>query len=76
MLQELFDKVADKLGEEDILSMSNDIDEVVSVDELDSDCMNLVVFDDFVMEKNQDVIKDYFVRGRHSNASTIYLTQA
>jgi len=76
MLQEIFDKVADKLGEENILTMSNDIDEVVPVDELDRDCMNLVVFDDFVMEKNQDVIKDSFARGRHGNASTIYLTQA
>lgn len=36
---------------------------------------SLVVFDDCLMEK-QDVIKDYFIRGRHRKLSCVYLSQS
>lgn len=36
---------------------------------------SLVVFDDCLMEK-QDVIKSYFIRGRHRNLSCVYLSQS
>jgi SAM-dependent methyltransferase len=36
---------------------------------------SLVVFDDCLME-NQDVIKDYFIRGRHRKLSCVYLSQS
>jgi len=35
----------------------------------------LVIFDDFVCEKNQAPLSDYFVRERHKNCSVIYLSQ-
>lgn len=36
---------------------------------------SLVVFDDCLME-NQDVIKNYFIRGRHKKLSCVYLSQS
>ena len=36
---------------------------------------SLVVFDDCLMEK-QDVIKNYFIRGRHKKLSCVYLSQS
>ena len=36
---------------------------------------NLIVFDDAVNLKNQDKMKAYFTRGRHSNCNAIYLSQ-
>jgi len=35
---------------------------------------SLVVFDDWILEKDQSLVKEYFVRGRHKNISCIYLT--
>jgi len=36
-----------------------------------------VIFYDFVLDrKHQDVIADYFVRGRHRNCSCIYISQS
>jgi hypothetical protein len=35
----------------------------------------LVVFDDCVNIRQQETIKDYFVRGHHKNISCVYLTQ-
>ncbi len=36
---------------------------------------HLIIFDDVLMS-NQSIIKDWFIRGRHSNADMIYLTQS
>jgi len=36
---------------------------------------SLVVFDDCVNLKNQDKMKAYFTRGRHSSCNVIYLSQ-
>ena len=36
----------------------------------------LIIFDDYVCEKNQRQIIDYFIQGRHKNCSVIYLTQS
>ena len=36
----------------------------------------LVIFDDFVCEKNQNEIINYFINGRHFNCSVIYLSQS
>ena len=39
-------------------------DEICPVDDLDNEAQKLVVFDDFVCEKNQKPLIDYFIRGR------------
>jgi len=44
--------------------------------ELDPEKQNLVIFDDFISEKNQHIIEDYFVGSRHWNCSCIYLSQS
>ena len=36
----------------------------------------IIIFDDYVCEKNQREIVDYFKQGRHKNCSVIYLSQS
>ena len=35
-----------------------------------------MIFDDYVCEKNQNTIIDYFIQSRHKNCSVIYLSQS
>ena len=57
-----------------MLEYSND--NIIPVSEIDSDSQKVVIFDDFVCEKNQAPLIDYFIRGRHKNCSVIYLSQS
>lgn len=47
----------------------------VPLDEIDSNLINLVIFDDMLTEKHQKTIEEYFIRGRHRGVNCIYLTQ-
>ena len=59
----------------DILHVSND--EIIPVSEMDyEDNQKLVIFDDYVCERNQRKLIDYFIQGRHKNCSVIYLSQS
>ena len=40
------------------------------------DNQKLIIFDDYVCEKNQRKIVDYFIQSRHKNCSVIYLSQS
>ena len=63
-----------ELGYE-ILNVSND--EITPVTEMaQADNQKLVIFDDYVCDKNQRQIVDYFIQGRHKNCSVIYLSQS
>ena len=63
-----------KLGYE-ILHVSDD--EIIPVKELEyEDNQKLVIFDDYVCDKNQKKLIDYFMQGRHKNCSVIYLSQS
>ena len=67
-------KLSHKHGYE-ILNVSND--EITPVTEMDyKDNQKIVVFDDYVCDKNQRQIIDYFIQGRHKNCSVIYLSQS
>ena len=67
-------ELSDKLGYE-ILHVSND--EITPVKEVDyEDNQKLVIFDDYVCDKNQRQIIDYCIQGRHKNCSVIYLSQS
>ena len=67
-------ELSHKLGYE-ILNVSND--EITPVTEMDyADNQKLVIFDDYVCDKNQRQIIDYFIQGRHKNCSVIYLSQS
>ena len=43
--------------------------------ELSSEDKNLMIFDDLILEKNQNKCESYYVRGRHSNVDCFYLSQ-
>ena len=50
----------------EILHVSND--EITPVTEMDyDDNQKLVIFDDYVCDKNQRQLIDYFIQGRHKN---------
>ena len=67
-------ELSHKLGY-DILHVSNA--EISPVKEMDyEDNQKLVIFDDYVCDKNQRQIIDYFIQGRHKNCSMIYLSQS
>ena len=54
-----------------VLIASND--EIIPVDQLqDTDIQRVVIFDDYVCEKVQKPLIDYFIQGRHKNCSVIY----
>ena len=59
----------------DIMTVSND--KIIPIRDIDyEDNQKLVIFDDYVCEKNQRQIVDYFIQGRHKNCSVIYLSQS
>ena len=59
----------------DILNVSND--KITAVSEMDyEDNQKIVIFDDYVCEKNQRQLIDYFIQSRHKNCSVIYLSQS
>ena len=59
----------------EILHTSND--EITPVTEMEhEDNQKLVIFDDYVCDKNQRQIIDYFIQGQHKNWSVIYLSQS
>ena len=58
----------------DIIHYNND--EIKPVNSLDADSQKIVIFDDFICDKNQKPLIDYFIQGRHKNCSVIYLSQS
>ena len=67
-------KMSHKLGYE-LLNVSNS--EITPVTEMDyEDIQKLVIFDDYVCDRNHRQIIDYFIQGRHKNCSVIYLSQS
>ena len=67
-------ELSSKVGYE-ILHVSND--EITPVTEMDyEDNQKTVIFDDYVCDKNQKKIIDYFAQGRQKNCSVIYLSQS
>ena len=79
--QETYQNLKNKMNEMsrnvgyDIMTVSND--QIISVGDMDNeDNQTPVIFDDYVCEKNQRQIIDYFIQGRHKNCSVMYLTQS
>lgn len=72
-----FEEIANEMNVplEEIFVYSDKLDEIINVDDLDKTKMNLIIFDDLVNEKNQDKIKELYLRGRKKNAGMIYLSQ-
>ena len=72
-LIKILQPVSDEVGY-DVIEASND--EIIPVQNLNSDSQKIVIFDDYVCDKNQKPLVDYFIRGRHKNCSVIYLSQS
>ena len=64
----------EKLGDFEVIEASND--DIIPVNDLDSESQKMVIFDDYVCDKNQKPLIDYFIRGRHKNCCVIYLSQS
>lgn len=75
-LTENMEKIArkNKLPLDCIFESSNK--EIIPVDQMDSDLQKVIIFDDYVCEKNQNDLINYFIQGRHKNCCVIYLTQS
>ena len=59
----------------DVMTISNDA--IIPINNLGyEDNQKLVIFDDYVCEKNQREIVDYFIQGRQKNCCVIYLSQS
>ena len=50
--------------------------EILHPSDLGTTLKTLMVFDDLVCVRNQDLMAEYFVLGRHFNINTIYLAQS
>ena len=79
--QEKYQNLMNKMNEVskavdyDIMTVRND--EIIPINDLDyEDKQKIVIFDDYVCEKNQRQIVDYVIQGRHKNCSVIYLSQS
>jgi hypothetical protein len=59
-----------------LFRMCTDIAQLPHPDELDPLLMNLIIVDDQVNEKNQELIKEHYLRGRKRNCSYMYLSQS
>jgi hypothetical protein len=75
-LQDAFDQMAATKNINNPAHFSND--RIIPVTELPNsdDIQRIVIFDDFICDRNQNPIVDYFIQGRHKNCSVIYLTQS
>lgn len=60
---------------EKLIEYSTDPKEIVKCDDLDNDKQNLIVIDDYVVERKQKQVEDLFIRCRKRNTSIIYQTQ-
>ena len=59
----------------DIMTVSNDA--IIPINHLAyEDNQKIIIVDDYVCEKNQRDIVDYFIQGRHKSCSVIYLSQS
>jgi len=72
-MRKIFDDISDSVGY-NVLVCSND--NIVPVKNLEDNAQKIVIFDDYVCDKNQKPLIDYFIRGRHKNCSVIYLSQS
>ena len=74
-LMNLMNEASNEKAGYKIMEVSND--EILPVTHLPyEDNQKIVIFDDYVCEKNQREIVDYFIQGRHKNCSVIYLSQS
>lgn len=72
-----FEKIEKKLTKRaktpiKIMHYCNSLEGVLPLDNMERTCQSLVIFDDFMTEKNQDIILEYWIRGRSAAAQHCY----
>ena len=79
--QEKYQNLMNKINEisreagYDIMTVSND--KIIPINDLPyEDNQKIIIFDDYVCEKNERQIVDYVIQGRHKQCSAIYLSQS
>jgi hypothetical protein len=68
--QPLYKYLADK----DVTILEG-LSNIPKLESFDKDVSHLLCFDDLVLNKNQEMIENYYVRCRHRNVSVVYLSQ-
>ena len=63
-----------KIPIDEILHRSNE--EIKPISEIEDRNQKVVIFDDYVCEKNEGDIINYFRQGRHKNRCVIYISQS
>jgi hypothetical protein len=58
------------------VTLTDRTDDLVPPDKLDKTKKNLIIFDDCVTSSNQNVLRSFFIKGRHNAANCIYLSQS
>ena len=59
-----------------MIEYSEDLEQVVSLNDIDESIQNLIIFDDMIVEKNLKHVEELFIRGRKSNCSIIFISQS
>lgn len=72
-LREMMESLEDV--DSDSYFFADSLDQTPQLNTFDKKKQNLVVFDDICSEKDQSMVNRYFISGRHSNVSSIYLSQ-
>ena len=71
------EKYQNLMNEMNKISKEMGYDKIIPINDLDyEDNQKIIIFDDYVCEKNPNKIVDYFIQGRHKNCSVIYLSQS
>ena len=73
-MMEKMNEISQQVGYDVLVCKNADIIPVSDI--INTDLQRVIVFDDFVCEKQQKPLIDYFIQGRHKNCSVIYLSQS
>ena len=75
-LSEILERIAEvnKIPIDEIFHSYNE--EIIPISEMEDENQKVVISDDYVCEKNQKDIINYFIQGRHKNSCVIYLSQS
>ena len=76
LLSKTLERIAEvnKIPIDEIFHSSNE--EIRPISEMEDRNKKVVIFDDYVCEKNQNDIINYFIQGRHKNCCVIYPSQS
>jgi len=72
----LYNYLADKTKKSGGVEILEGISNAPDLDKLDKEEQTLIVMDDLVLERNQALLEQYFIRARKQNCSLIYISQS